>query len=300
MFVNNYPVSFLHTRYGGILIPSFDSVIGHSLRIYGEWAEHEIQSISNHINPVGDIIDVGANIGALTMAYASRFPRSTIHCFEPSNFLYNLLNFNVISNGFTNVRTYLSGCGADQNISIRPSKRFGDLSNFGANSLLDDVDRACSVEENNVVSICRLDDVLKTEKISFIKIDVEGMEPEVIDGASSLIDRCRPLLFVEASGLDTTNQVIKKLLAKDYRLYWHQTSAFNGNNFNSFNSNVWSQLEMGILGVSSESHDNPPLPPLLAVVDSIPAFHPADYTFFGDRYFRANFNEHLRRNQWSR
>jgi FkbM family methyltransferase len=268
--------------------------------MYGEWAEHEVQSISNHINSSGDIIDVGANIGALTMAYASRFPRSIIHSFEPSNFLYNLLNFNVVSNGFTNVRTYLSGCGADQEISIRSSKRANDLSNFGANSLLDNANQSCFAKENNVVVICRLDDIFENEQISFIKIDVEGMEPDVIDGANSLIDRCRPLLFVEASALDTTNRVIKKLLSKDYRLYWHQTSAFNGNNFNSFNNNVWSQLEMGILGVPLENHDNPPLPPLLAEVDAIPIFHPADYVFFGDRYFRANFHDHFHRSQWTR
>ena len=35
------------------------------------------------------------------------------------------------------------------------------------------------------------------DKVNFIKIDVEGMEPEVLRGSSSLIDRWKPIIFIE-------------------------------------------------------------------------------------------------------
>ena len=51
------------------------------------------------------------------------------------------------------------------------------------------------------VEICRLDDLFPVEsesqQIDFIKIDVEGFENFVADGARSLIARCRPVIFFE-------------------------------------------------------------------------------------------------------
>ena len=62
------------TRYGRLFVASKDSVIGRSLKVYGEWAEPEIDAYSALLSDGETIIDVGANIGTHSVALASRFP----------------------------------------------------------------------------------------------------------------------------------------------------------------------------------------------------------------------------------
>jgi Methyltransferase FkbM domain len=50
--------------------------------------------------------------------------------------------------------------------------------------------------DQEAVRVAKLDDVLDGD-VGFVKIDVEGHELRVLEGASSLIERCRPILFIE-------------------------------------------------------------------------------------------------------
>jgi len=44
--------------------------------------------------------------------------------------------------------------------------------------------------------------MLGEQQVDFIKIDVEGMEFDVLDGAAATLARCRPILFVEVRKRD--------------------------------------------------------------------------------------------------
>ena len=64
------------TRYGRLYVAAGDTVIGRSLQLYGEWAEHEINSYSALLSDGDTIVDVGANIGTHSVALASRTVRT--------------------------------------------------------------------------------------------------------------------------------------------------------------------------------------------------------------------------------
>jgi FkbM family methyltransferase len=68
------------------------------------------------------------------------------------------------------------------------------------------------------------DDLLETENPSFLKIDVEGMEIDVLQGLQRLIARCKPKIFIE---IDNVNRELFNdwreqhgyLIAESYRRY---------------------------------------------------------------------------------
>ena len=67
--------------------------------------------------------------------------------------------------------------------------------------------------------------------IRLLKIDVEGMESQVLQGASGLVDRCRPWLYVENDRLDRSAALIERIVARGYRLWWHLPPLFNPGNY---------------------------------------------------------------------
>jgi hypothetical protein len=94
------------------------------------------------------------------------------------------------------------------------------------------------------IDLERLDEALKTESrpINLIKIDVEGMELAVLEGASSVLDEHKPLLYVENDRAENSKALIAWLLNRDYRLYWHMPRMFNAKNYFGETQNVFGNI----------------------------------------------------------
>lgn len=135
------------------------------------------------------ILDIGANIGQESVYY-SDWARSVL-AFEPIPVIYEVLCRNILDNSARNVKTYNLGCGSERAFL---NMRFQE-SNEGSSYICETPGR------NNVqVEVVRLDDFLQDleGKISFVKIDVEGFEMEVLKGMKNLIVNHRPSFQIEA------------------------------------------------------------------------------------------------------
>jgi len=100
---------------------------------------------------------------------------------------------NVFLNGLDNVYTYNFALG-DTNKEVKlekPDYHDKRTVNFGNVAILDNV-----CKNYDIVETKRLDD-FEFKNVSFIKIDVQGYEPFVIEGAKETISKHRPYLFVE-------------------------------------------------------------------------------------------------------
>lgn len=74
--------------------------------------------------------------------------------------------------------------------------------------------------QSETIAVRRLDEIVpQTSQVSFIKIDTEGFEPLVLEGASKLIERCRPTICLELSHehANSSEQAIVWLQDKGYR-----------------------------------------------------------------------------------
>jgi FkbM family methyltransferase len=127
------------------------------------------------------IVDVGANIGYYLLLWERRIgARGRVLCLEPEPDNLLELRRNVEGNGFANVEVVAVAVGASEGtVSIHP----------GINS---SVDPAGAIG----VRLARLDGLV-SGKVDLLKIDVEGYEGEVLQGARATLERDRPILFVE-------------------------------------------------------------------------------------------------------
>jgi FkbM family methyltransferase len=183
----NGSVRIKRTRHGPMAYNINDSFVGRSLDCYGEYSRGEVSLFAQLAAPGGVALDVGANIGALTLSLAQIVsPGGTVVAFEPQRAVYQLLCTNIALNEANNVRPIHAAAGQRAGQTFVPVSDYSKPGNFGGTELTDK-----GGEPVAVMSI----DSLQQPACQFIKIDVEGQERSVIAGAAATIARFRPALY---------------------------------------------------------------------------------------------------------
>jgi FkbM family methyltransferase len=153
-----------------------------------------ITSFISYLKPDAIVIDVGTNIGYTTLLLSKACSQGKIIGIEPSKELFKILEDHVNLNAFTNVKCLNVGLG-EKNKTVKLYKV--NDSNTGMNRILDTNDSTLSSEN---ITIKTLDEVAAEEhldKVDAIKIDVEGYELKVLQGAMSVLKKHHPVLLVE-------------------------------------------------------------------------------------------------------
>lgn len=234
-------------RYGLMLYNPNDVVLGRSLDLYGEFSEGEAVLFLKAVKPGQLVLDIGANIGAHTLVFSKAVgPQGLVFAFEPQRLSFQTLCANMALNGITNAACYYKAVGEDiRNIRVPYLDPYAEL-NFGGLSLKDQQ----TGEPVEQISI----DCLNLNECHFMKIDVEGMECQVLRGAKETIGRHRPILYVENDREEQSEELIRLIASMKYRLYWHRMLVFNPDNFNANPTNVFSDMvSINMMCVPEES-----------------------------------------------
>lgn len=140
----------------------------------------------------GTFLDVGANIGNHALYLAENF--DFVHCFEPDPAIADRLADNAALNDAT-IYIHRVGLGAENGeLPFYPSA----VGNQGTGSFVAQDGHAV-----RTLPVRNGDDYLALAKIfgvSFIKIDVEGFELQVVAGLRNTINRDRPIIMLEFDG----------------------------------------------------------------------------------------------------
>lgn len=100
-------------------------------------------------------------------------------------------------------------------------------------------------------------DNLQLPRCELIKADVEGMEEEVLRGASKTIERFRPVLYLESDREDKRLSLFQLIRSMGYRLYWHTPGLFSPDNFRGSNNNLFGELRsLNILCIHASIDQN--------------------------------------------
>lgn len=169
-------------------------LIDHSIYFY-KLNELTWNVLFDHIKEDSYVIDVGANIGFLSLQFARLCSKGMVFSFEPDSQNFQNLKKNIQLNHFDNVRIYKNALGATAE-TVTLYKIFEN--NPGANRIL--FTRPDMPHEQESIDVLVLDaiaDDFNISRMDVMKIDVEGFEIFVLQGARNLIAKWRPILFVE-------------------------------------------------------------------------------------------------------
>ena len=242
-------IAIAESRYGKFAFFRNDDPIGACLHYYGEWAQQEMDLFDLFLTETSNVIDVGANIGTHSVYFSKKCSRGNVISIEPQLYISEILNTNLLINGCFNVVPMRAACGSEEKelrmININPFH--GEKVNYGEFKVNDHDDRG-------VYTNCiQLDSLLKTgTNYNLIKLDVEGLEVEVLNGASKLIDQCKPILYIEFNSKNGNDDLLKKIHSLEYIPYWHIYTKHNPNNFNKQSKSIWE--EAGYI-ISKENMD---------------------------------------------
>lgn len=222
-------------RYGLMIYQPNDAYIGRSLDLYGEFSEAEVALFRAAVRPGQTVLDVGANIGAHTLALARLVgPTGRVLAFEPQRIAYYSLCGNVVQNNLDHVACHQAAVGASAGKINVPQLDYRREQNFGAVDLTRDSGSASA----DSVPVVRIDD-LGLAACHFIKIDVEGMERQALEGAAETIRRYRPLLYVEDDRAEKSDALRELIDSLGYEMYSHRPPLYNAENFDRNPQNVF-------------------------------------------------------------
>ncbi|HEV3174661.1 MAG TPA: FkbM family methyltransferase [Stellaceae bacterium] len=220
-------------RYGWMLFSG--PFVGKCFELYGEYSESEVSLMRSFVGPGDTAIDIGAYIGDLTVPM-SRFVGDTgrIYAIESHIEHYHLLCANLALNGIRNVKALnYFVANSDTVDTAGPWGEFGGVS---------------EVWGTTVVSL----DSLALPACSFIKVDVDGKELEVLRSGERCLDLHRPVVYFENDVREASPALLQYLLDREYDIYWHPAPIFDEKNFfgNPINhwhpKNIVSQMMLGV------------------------------------------------------
>lgn len=174
----------------------------HSLCLYvsGTFEPNEFFFLGQILKPGMTMLDVGANEGLYTLFSASRVGGTgRVVAFEPSSRERRKLQHNVARNQLGNVTVVPAAVGSREGTAALQIASGVHSGHNTLGALVYDDAPSVGVER---VSVERLDSVLDrlgVVRVDIVKIDVEGSEMGVLDGARETLAAHRPVLLVEAN-----------------------------------------------------------------------------------------------------
>ena len=195
---------------------------------FGSYEQHLVHLIAATVRPGDVCIDVGAQRGFVTLHLGKAVGADgQVFAFEPDPRAMEALTSNVQRNGFGHVRLYSCALG-DRDASCRfaLSHQLGWSSRFPNDLAKPAVASTISVWTRRLDDIMAEADIVpETHRISFIKIDAEGSEPLVLQGAQNTLQRFLPIVHVEVNkgslraGGFSVNSIEGLLRSLGYKLY---------------------------------------------------------------------------------
>lgn len=204
----------------------------------GTYGEFNQSNLAQLIGPSDVCLDLGANVGMMTLAMAMLSPRGHVYAFEGSPQTTQALTETVKANNLDNVSAFSTILGRGNE-----KVKFFDAPEMRAAGFYVSMDtsrelprQGTSNSPNNfqvIISETKSVDSLVSElglsRVDFIKIDVEGAELDVLEGARDTLMRFKPIVVMEFNSYTYTmlreippRRALKKILETFDDVYYYK------------------------------------------------------------------------------
>ena len=221
----NRPHLYICNAERGVFLAKSHDLISNVVSTEGLWDDHIVALLDDIASTRGEgtALDIGAQFGFITVPMAQRFSR--VLSFEPNDFSFRMLRANIALNGLTNVECHnqplfssnavLSLGRQELQETAVPRTKDGSFdpmvaSNSGSYLFSQFGSGTFSHQARTV-------DSFELEDVTFIKIDVQGADGEVLLGARETLRRCQPVVTFEweeelAASFSVSLDMLKKEL----------------------------------------------------------------------------------------
>jgi FkbM family methyltransferase len=183
--------------------------------------------VCEFVRPGAVVWDIGANVGLFSFAAASLAgPQGQVVALEPDAWLVQLLRRSASLQPDASAPVQVVPAAIASELSIRTlclanrSRAANYLAEFGTTQT------GGAREEQSVVAVTLAWLLDSLAPPSVVKIDVEGAEMEVLEGASHLFNTVRPVVFCEV--IPTSERTVTEfLLSHDYQIFDGETPGPN-------------------------------------------------------------------------
>lgn len=157
------------------------------------------------------VFDIGANFGYLSLVWANTICKNDgmVYSFEPNPSVYSCFKKSINSNNLQNIIRH-------HNYAVGRASGQAEFQFAGTSS---NISREKNNGINPVVEIISVDDFVNENKISrcdLIKIDVDGIEYDILQGADKTIDKYKPVLIIETN---EDRKIFDFVFNKNYEIF---------------------------------------------------------------------------------
>ncbi len=218
------------THWGDMWFPIEDIAIGPLLEKHGVYSPAELDLILLHSAPGKILLDVGAHVGSFAVPAA--LEGAEVYAFEYHPDLYRCLEKNVMAHKLSSMTIVNAAVGAENTTcKTQPLKIEGPI-NTGASHVT-------VSETGDTLTRCITLDSMTLTHCDFIKIDVEGMESEVLEGARNTIQTHKPRCYVEIHDDEQMEKCCTFFRRMNYQIMTHNppyTPASDKSNLRNYGS----------------------------------------------------------------
>jgi FkbM family methyltransferase len=207
---------------GTMLYVSPQEHIQRQLFWYGYYEKKYVLTWERFVSEDAVVFDIGANIGYYSIIAAKQATTGVIYSFEPYSDSFSLLQRNIAFNKLSNiipVQAAISNENGEKKLFITGSD------NTGMTGLTKAENFSGRIETVQAISLDEWIKKTRLKRITIIKMDIEGSEYNALKGMEGLLQKCKPVLFIEISnsllksyGVDNTD-IYKLLASHNYKAY---------------------------------------------------------------------------------
>jgi len=168
------------------------SFVDRQIYLFGDYERENIRLFLQACPKRGVILDIGANAGTHSLAFARAFDK--VHAFEPNALLWEQFCRNMALNEARNVELHRIGL-SDVSAELQLYDVDNDNQALGTFATIEQYDLPLTPLAKARVEI--FDDYLPDLGVDAVKIDVQGLEPNVLRGMRRMLARDRPVVWAE-------------------------------------------------------------------------------------------------------
>lgn len=188
----------LHT--GQKLLVDLGNTVGRSIRLHGKYGDRIEALLSSLLSPTDIFIDVGANVGYFSIIASKICSNGKVIALEPNFNLCSMIRRSARRNGIDNLTVLPIGAGSQARIDTFQIQSSSGISFVGAGTHVRKGDNVVVVETVVVETLDTIYEYCCDNKFpELVKLDVEGRELEVLQGATKLIAHGSTHFIVEHS-----------------------------------------------------------------------------------------------------